>query len=125
MVLHLPEVVDPEPVGQLDLLQGVLEEAVLVAGRPRPRELVLVEDTEAHDALVSAVTEGYIKAFGARTQWRARPVLPALRALDVPSCRRPSRSRPSRSPCRCAAVPAAMARSWARGWARSRRACCR
>jgi hypothetical protein len=42
VVLHLPEVVDAEAVGQLDLLQRVGEEAVLVAWRPRPRELVLV-----------------------------------------------------------------------------------
>ena len=32
MVLDLPEVVDAETVGQLDLLQGVLQQAVLVIG---------------------------------------------------------------------------------------------
>ncbi len=48
MVLDEPEVVDAEPVGQLDLLEGVGEQAVLVAGFPRPWELVLVEDPESH-----------------------------------------------------------------------------
>jgi len=48
MVLDLPEVVEAEPVGELDLLQRVLQQAVLVVGRPRPRELVLVEDPESH-----------------------------------------------------------------------------
>ncbi len=48
MVLDLPEVVDAETVGQLDLLQGVLQQAVLVIGPPRPWELVLVEDAESH-----------------------------------------------------------------------------
>jgi hypothetical protein len=48
VVLHQPEVVDAEPVGQLHLLQRVGEQAVLVVGRPRSRELVLVEDPESH-----------------------------------------------------------------------------
>jgi hypothetical protein len=48
MVFHEPEVVDAEPVGKLHLLQGVGEQPVLVAGRPRPWELVLVEDPESH-----------------------------------------------------------------------------
>ncbi len=48
MVLDLPEVVDAETVGQLDLLQGVLQQAVLVIGPPRSWELVLVEDPESH-----------------------------------------------------------------------------
>jgi hypothetical protein len=34
MVLDFPEVVDAEPVGQLDLLQGVGEQPLLVAGLP-------------------------------------------------------------------------------------------
>jgi len=42
VVLDLPRVVDAEPVGQLDLAEGVLEELELAAFRPRARELVLV-----------------------------------------------------------------------------------
>jgi len=34
MVLAFPEVVDAEPVGELDLLERVGEQAVLVVGRP-------------------------------------------------------------------------------------------
>jgi hypothetical protein len=45
---RLPDEADAEPVGQLHLLQGVGEQPVLVAGRPGPRELVLVEDPESH-----------------------------------------------------------------------------
>ncbi len=48
MVLDEPEVVDAEPVGQLDLLQGVFQQAVFVIGRPGSWELVLVEDAEPH-----------------------------------------------------------------------------
>src|SRR6266498_5290984 len=48
VVLHEPEVVDAEPVGQLDLLQRVGEQAVLVAWLPGAGELVLVEDPESH-----------------------------------------------------------------------------
>jgi len=47
-VLHEPEVVDPQPVGQLDLFQRVGEQALLVAEGPGSRELVLVEDPESH-----------------------------------------------------------------------------
>jgi hypothetical protein len=40
--------VDAEPIGQLDLVEGVLEQLELTALVPRPRELVLVEDAESH-----------------------------------------------------------------------------
>ena len=48
VVLDLPDVVEAEAVGQLDLLEGVLEQAVLVAVLPGPGDLVLVEDAELH-----------------------------------------------------------------------------
>ena len=48
VVLDLPHVVDAEAVGQLDLIQRVLEQLVLTAVAPRPRQLVLVEDSELH-----------------------------------------------------------------------------
>jgi hypothetical protein len=46
MMLHEPEVFDAEPVGQLDLLQGILEEPVLV------------EDPESHGGPSSALLPG-------------------------------------------------------------------
>ncbi len=53
MVLHLPGVIDAEPVGQLDLGQRVLEELELGPVFPGPRQLVLVEDPESHGQLLS------------------------------------------------------------------------
>ncbi len=48
VVLDLPGVVDAELVGELDLVERFLEEALLRALGPRPRKLVLVEDPELH-----------------------------------------------------------------------------
>ena len=48
VVLDHPGVVIAQAIGQLDLSQGVLKDLVLAAGRPRPRQLVLVEDAESH-----------------------------------------------------------------------------
>ena len=48
VVLHLPGIVVAEPVGQLDLRQRVLEQAILALPAPRPRKLMLVEDPESH-----------------------------------------------------------------------------
>ena len=50
VVLDLPDVRDAQAVGQLHLLQRVLDEAVLAAGLPRPPHLVLVEDPELHSS---------------------------------------------------------------------------
>ena len=66
MVLHEPQVIDADAVGQLDLLQGIGEQAVLVAGRPGAWELVLVEDPESHGGPSSALLPGGdIKVLGA------------------------------------------------------------
>jgi hypothetical protein len=51
VVLDLPYAVEAHPVGQLDLLQRVLEQLVVRALRPPgTRVLVLVEDAEARGA---------------------------------------------------------------------------
>ena len=47
VVLDLPHVVDAEPVGELALLEGLLQQLVLRVLVPRSRQLVLVEDAEA------------------------------------------------------------------------------
>jgi hypothetical protein len=49
VVLDLPHVVESEPVGQLHLGEGVLQESVLRALLlPRSGVLMLVEDPKAH-----------------------------------------------------------------------------
>ena len=51
VVLDLPDVVEAEPVGELDLVERVAEQRVLAAlALPGPGVLVLVEDPEAHSA---------------------------------------------------------------------------
>src|SRR3954471_16115913 len=51
VVLDLPDVVEADPVGELDLLESVAQQLLVGAVLPRPRHLVLVEDPEAHRAL--------------------------------------------------------------------------
>ena len=48
VVLDLPHGVEAELVGQLDLVEGVLDELPLGVLGPGPRQLVLVEDAELH-----------------------------------------------------------------------------
>src|SRR4029450_13379484 len=48
VVLDLPHVVEADPVGQLDLVEGVREQLVLALGPPGAGQLVLVEDAEPH-----------------------------------------------------------------------------
>ena len=48
VVLHLPGVVEAEPIGQRHLVQRLMEQRVLVALVPGPRQLQLVENSEAH-----------------------------------------------------------------------------
>ena len=50
VVLDLPDGVEAHAVGELDLLEGVLDQALLAVVAPRAGELVLVEDPEAHGA---------------------------------------------------------------------------
>jgi hypothetical protein len=50
VMLDAPGVVEAEPVGELDLGEGVLERLVLAALPPRAGELQLVEDAEFHAA---------------------------------------------------------------------------
>ena len=48
VVLDLPHVLDAERVGQLDLVERVLDQLVFGAVVPGPADLVLVEDAELH-----------------------------------------------------------------------------
>ena len=47
-MLDFPGVIDAETVGQLDLIQRILEQLQLVAVMPGPRQLMFVEDAEFH-----------------------------------------------------------------------------
>ncbi len=50
VVLDFPDVLEPELVGELDLVECVLEQLILGVSVPGARELVLVEDAELHGA---------------------------------------------------------------------------
>ena len=47
-MLDEPDALEPGAVGQLDLLERLGEDAPLVAVRPRPGHLMLVEQPEPH-----------------------------------------------------------------------------
>jgi hypothetical protein len=51
VVLDFPRRVDAQAVGELHLVERVLEQAALAVGGPRPRQLMLVEDSEPHGAI--------------------------------------------------------------------------
>ncbi len=51
VVLDLPDVVDPESVGELDLLERVGDQLELAPLAPGPGQLMLVEDAELHVSL--------------------------------------------------------------------------
>ena len=48
MMLDLPGEIDAEPIGELHLIERLLEELELGAFGPRPRQLMLVENPETH-----------------------------------------------------------------------------
>ena len=48
MVLDLPDVVDPQPIGELDLVERLVVKAQLAILAPGLRQLVLVEQAEFH-----------------------------------------------------------------------------
>ena len=61
VVLDLPHVVEAHSVGQLDLLERVLEQLVLVVGTPRAGQLVLVENAELHDGSLGKGFDGFVE----------------------------------------------------------------
>jgi hypothetical protein len=48
VVLDFPDVIDAKAVGQLDLLESILQQSMLIVLRPGAGQLELVEDTEPH-----------------------------------------------------------------------------
>ena len=55
MVLDLPDIVDAEPVGELDLVERILIEPQLGSFVPGLRQLVLVKNPEFHGVLPTQV----------------------------------------------------------------------
>ena len=53
VMLDFPRVIDAEPVGELDLRQRVLKQALLAVRLPGARQLVFVEDPEAHARMLA------------------------------------------------------------------------
>jgi len=53
MVLHFPDTVQPELVRELDLLERVVQQLLLRTFGVRSRQLVLVEQPEAHAATIA------------------------------------------------------------------------
>jgi hypothetical protein len=49
-MLDQPDAVEPKSVGKLDLLEGVGQEVLIVAGSPWSGQLMLVEQAETHEA---------------------------------------------------------------------------
>jgi len=49
MVLHLPGVIDPQAVRQLDLFQRLLEQPVFAPLAPGPGQLMFVKYAELHE----------------------------------------------------------------------------
>ncbi len=55
VVLDLPHVVEPEPVGQLDLVEGVGDQLLFAGVGPGAWQLVFVEEAELHSVTAGAV----------------------------------------------------------------------
>src|SRR5579875_396361 len=71
VMLHFPHVIDAELVGQLDLIEGVLEQLQLRAGRPRPGQLMFIEGAEFHGAIVLSLRN---------QDWRSAPPMNSVRS---------------------------------------------
>src|SRR6266403_704841 len=89
VVLDLPGVVDPEPVGQLHLRERLVDEAHLAVLLPGSGELVLVEDAELH---------GRGSSSGRRYSARATPVKRRRRTSGRRTCARSVGGTPCRRP---------------------------
>jgi len=78
-------VIDAEPVRELDLVERVLEQALLAVRCPRPRKLVLVEDPESHPVMLAEAARAlrYAGAPMAEEELQER-VRGVLEGLGVP-----------------------------------------
>src|SRR5207245_780639 len=94
VVLDLPREVVAQPIGELDLVERLLQQPILAALVPRPGELVLVEDPEPHgaeangpDAGVGRLNSAILKLATLRP-WRARATGTHPRSCVPARCRR-------------------------------------
>src|SRR4051812_37245402 len=91
-MLDLPDVIDAEAVGQFDLGQRILEQAMLGVAVPWAGQLVLIEESETHG---SSLPSAFLPAQGAG-RWRGlprrkTPAPPrASRREEIESMRRPA-----------------------------------
>src|SRR5262249_57540347 len=86
VMLDLPGEIDAEPVRELDLVEGLLEETVLAAAPPGSRDLVLVEDAELH-VVVLRRDPGFTPRRPGSSRARRRPRAassPGTRQSDCP-----------------------------------------
>src|SRR4030095_11923407 len=51
VMFDFPRIIDTEAIGDLDLLERVVEQLLFSTVGPRPRQLMLVEDSEFHAVL--------------------------------------------------------------------------
>src|SRR2546423_9605806 len=95
VVLDLPDVIEAERVGQLDLFEGVPQQLFLGPGGPRPGQLVLVEQSEPHgapsDRLAPTLSSGRITGPASRA---GRHAAGAPSASTPHSWRQPLGTRP-------------------------------
>jgi len=90
VVFHLPRVVVSQPIGDLHLLQRLMKEIALVALVPGPRQLQLVENSEAHFhplEILLAAGVYYVE------DWPATAVPDVIPALNLVSLRAASAAR--------------------------------
>src|SRR5262245_4522377 len=91
VVLDLPDVLDPEAVGELDLLERLREDAPLRIRIPGPGDLVLVEETEFHRGSARGAAGLYHAAAGPQRRAGSRPC--DLEASGARWARRPDQAR--------------------------------
>src|SRR5690349_22795319 len=61
VMFDLPDIVDTELVRELDLIERVLKEPMLGVGRPRPRQLMFIEDAELQDRKSTRLNSSHVE----------------------------------------------------------------
>jgi hypothetical protein len=69
MVLDLPSIIESQPVGELDLVERLVEQPVLVSRFPRLRQLELVEDAKSHGSALARIFSSSSIIFNGAREW--------------------------------------------------------